>query len=368
MARKTTRRSFQPTNAQKLWVSCPRDKRWNLIDDIIGRSIKESRDAGERKGHRSETYMRAAVIKGTETGLMKMHGNMVRLRKAGLNLIQDVIQECQDDSLSPVAQRRAHMHCFKTKLKRVKRPLYAELYSDLQKFKARYERERSLSTEPDDRMVLDSKEPGVESGMNVEPIASSSRLPPSTPTKMIIPAHSYPTPESIPRVGHLASRLFALLPSSFLHRSSMDIDIPESPIHAPRQYCNVAIATSPIVLEEDIDMVPPHLNVASSSLSFISHQSASSSNGDINMEDGAGTSPRCAGCEQVQKQLDAAQLEIEYLKEKVEEITEEMNKIDDERKELITQLEESEEKVSLSCHFSDDLLGVVYRYGPATPR
>ncbi|KAG7444913.1 uncharacterized protein BT62DRAFT_198493 [Guyanagaster necrorhizus] len=63
MARKTTRRSPQPTNAQKPWVSCPRDKRWNIIDEIIGRSVKESIDAGERKGHRSETYMRAAVIK-----------------------------------------------------------------------------------------------------------------------------------------------------------------------------------------------------------------------------------------------------------------------------------------------------------------
>ena len=37
-----------------------------------------------------------------------------------------------------------------------------QLYSDMQKFKARYERERSLSSEPDDRMDLDSKELEVE--------------------------------------------------------------------------------------------------------------------------------------------------------------------------------------------------------------
>ncbi len=79
---------------------------------------------------------------------MKMEGNRVRLRKEGLSLqvlsaypgtlsltftlpyrIQDVIQECQDDSLSPRAQRRAHMHCFKAKLKHIKRPLYAEVCS-----------------------------------------------------------------------------------------------------------------------------------------------------------------------------------------------------------------------------------------------
>ncbi|KAK0238992.1 hypothetical protein EDD85DRAFT_828705 [Armillaria nabsnona] len=289
MARKTSRRSPQPTNAQKLWLSCPRDKRWNVIDDIIGRSVKESRDAGERKGHRSEIYMRAAVIKATEAGLMKMQGNMVRLRKEGLSLIQDVIQECQDDSLSPRAQRRAHMHCFKAKLKHIKRPLYAELYSDIQKYKARYKRERSLSSEPDDHMDLDSKEPDVESGMEVESVAGSSRLLPSTPVKAIIHALSYPTPESIPRVARLVSRWmpFKLLPS--FARRPMDIDVPES----PTQYCDVATATSPIAVEEDVDMVSPHVNVASSSLSVPSHQSASSSNGDIDMDDDAGTSPHC---------------------------------------------------------------------------
>ncbi|KAK0189043.1 hypothetical protein F5146DRAFT_1057748, partial [Armillaria mellea] len=327
MARKTTRRSPQPTNAQKLWVSCPRDKRWNVIDDIIGRSIKESRDAGERKGHRSETYMRAAVIKATEAGLMKMQGNVVRLRKDGLSLMQDVIQECQDDTLSAGAQRRAHMHCFKAKLKHLKKPLYAELYSDVQKFKARYERERSLSSEPDDRMDLDSKELEVESGMEVESIAGSSMLPLSTPVKAIIQAHSYPTPESIPRVARLVSQWlpFKLLPSA---RRSMDVDI----LEPPPQYCDVATSTSPIPVEEDVDMESQHVNVASS---VPCHHSVSSSSGE------AGTLPGCVGCQQVQ--TDA--IEIGELKEQIKEITETMAKIKEERNSLMAELEESEESI-----------------------
>ncbi|PBK72456.1 hypothetical protein ARMSODRAFT_759249 [Armillaria solidipes] len=282
--------------------------------------------------------MRAAIIKATEAGLMRMQGNMVRLRKEGLSLIQDVIQECQNDSLSPRAQRRAHMHCFKAKLKHVKRPLYADLYSDIQKFKARYERKRSLSSEPDDRMDLDSKEPEVRSGMEVESVVASSRHLPSTPVKAIIRAYSYPTPESIPRVARLVSQWlpFKLIPS--FARLSTGVDIPES----PTQYCDVGTATSSsIAVEEDVDIVPPHVNVASSSLSVPSHQSASSSSGDINMDDDAGTSPRCAGCQRAQ----ADALEIELLKEKVKEITEEMAKIKEERDTLTAKLEESENSI-----------------------
>ncbi|KAK0217823.1 hypothetical protein IW262DRAFT_1390728 [Armillaria fumosa] len=335
MARKTTRHSPQPTNAQKLWVSCPRDKRWSVLDDIIGRSIKESRDAGERKGHRSETYMRTAIIKATEAGLMKMQGNMVRLRKEGLSIIQDVIQECQDDSLSPRAQRRAHMHCFKAKLKHIKRPLYADLYSDIQKFKVRYERERSLPSEPDDRMNMYFTEPEVESGMEVDSLAAgASSLPPSTPVKVIIQAHSYPTPESIPRVARLVSRWlpFKLLPSFGVHRF-MDVDIPES----PTQYCDVGTATNPVA-NENVDMASPHVNV---SLAVPFHQSASIPSGDVNMDDDAGTSPRCSGCQQI---------EIDRLTEKIEEIMKEMTEIKDERDTLMAKLEES--KVSIRARDS----------------
>ncbi len=117
-------------------------------------------------------------------------------------------------------------------------------------------------------MDLDSKEPEVDkvtisivlcsyfsglltinSGMEVESVAGSSRLLPSTPVKAIIHALSYPTPESIPRVARLVSRWmpFRLLPS--FARRSMDVDIPKS----PTQYCDVATATSPIAVEEDVD-------------------------------------------------------------------------------------------------------------------
>ncbi|KAK0446834.1 hypothetical protein EV421DRAFT_227888 [Armillaria borealis] len=177
--------------------------------------------------------------------------------------------------------------------------------------------------------------------MEVESVAGSSRLPPSTPVKATIRAHSYPTPESIPRVARLVSRWlpFKLLPSFARH--STDVDIPES----PTQYCDVGTATSPIAVEEDIDMVPPHVNVASPSLSVPSHQSASSSSDDVNMDDNARTSPRCAGCQRAQ----ADALEIELLKEKVKEITEEMTKIKEERDTLAAKLEESEESVSSVC-------------------
>lgn len=176
--------------------------------------------------------------------------------------------------------------------------------------------------------------------MEVESVSGSSRLPPSTPVKAIVRAHSYPTPESIPRVARLVSQWlpFKLL-SSFARRST-DVDIPES----PTQYCDVGTATSSIAVE-DIDMVPPPVNVASSSLSVPSHQSASSSSDDVNMDDDAGTSPRCAGCQRAQ----ADALEIELLKEKVKEITEEMTKIKEERDTLTAKLEESEESVSSVC-------------------
>ncbi|KAK0501407.1 hypothetical protein EDD18DRAFT_1347493 [Armillaria luteobubalina] len=321
MARKTTRRSPQPTNAQ---------------------SFKESRDSGERKGHRSETYMRAAIIKATEAGLMAMQGNMIRLRKEGLSLqvlsaylgtlsltanlpsrIQDVIQECQDDSLSPRAQRRAHMHCFKAKLKHLKRPLYADLYS----FKLRHERERSLSSEPDDHMNMYFTEPEVERcecPLFLHIFRGSSRLLPSTPVKAIVQAHSYPTPESIPRVARLVSRWlpFKLLPSFGVRRFiDSDVDVPDF----PTKYCDVGTATSPIANEEDVDMTSPHVNVTSA-VPF--HQSASPSSGDVNMDDDAGTSSRCAECQQVQ----ADAIEIDRLKEKIEEITKEMTKIKEERR------------------------------------
>lgn len=141
----------------------------------------------------------------------------------------------------------------------IERPLYTDLLdSDLQRFKARYERERSLSPEPEDHMDLDSKEPEAESGMETESIVGPFRFLPSTPAKMVIRAHSYPTPESIPRVGRLASRLLPLTPTSFPPRCFMDTDILESPTHMPRQYRIVAITTSPIAVEEDVDMVLLH--------------------------------------------------------------------------------------------------------------
>ncbi|KAK0489041.1 hypothetical protein IW261DRAFT_1442936, partial [Armillaria novae-zelandiae] len=218
-------------------------------------------------------------------------------------------------------------------------------------------RERSLSSEPDDRMNLYFEEPEVErrefpsfphifqassllnSGMEVDSLAvGSSRGSPSTPVKAIIQAESYPTPESIPRVARLVSRWlpFKLLPSFGVRRFT-DADIPEPPI----QYCDVGTATSPIA-NEDVNMASPHINVASA-VPF--HQSASISSGDVNMDDGAGTSPHCAGCQQVQ----ADAIEIDLLTEKIQEITKEMTKVKEERDALMAKLEESEESVSSPC-------------------